>query len=1473
MSKRDVIGKAAALPWRVLRQGGRLGAYVLYVLPLAFCGMSVAEEHWALVPPRVGPVVLFDINADGIAEAIERELGNDSVDPRLGVVRVLDGATGTLLYEVIGDAPNDHFAAWAAPMDDVNGDGCADLAVCAPLVNRGGSREGRVIVFSGLNGERLAAMSGAADHRFGVYATSAGDRDADGRGDLWVASLSQISADTGLLWWTLCSGIDGRVLSERASVEILLDEVVPMRDGDVNGDGVVDEADLVVVIGHIGASGIAARLGDVNGDAVVDASDLGEIIRRFGDVGEEDHPAFTTLRGDLPSCDEVLSCGADCDLCDSEDWQDFVIRLPGPVPPIPPPPAPWCGASLRYPENMLWNSDDAISFYLLHADATVQWEILEGQGLLEYAIVQDAGQRLSIGTGTGTGVVEGRALYQRQNPHGSCAWNYYWSIEVDECHAFLEMLPQALAIPLGATAEFVASGLPGGGSFEWWIESIGREPGPVGIPIVEFVDPGDSPEFVLRAGRYPGTASIYVRYTSDSCQRVRVMDVAVIALPENDFDGDQLSDYHEVVIGTDALDGDTDDDGLRDGGEVACGFDPLNPLIPPPDHPGLAVDTDNDGIADLAESCGSLTDPGYFDTDGDGLGDGWELDQGLRPDTPDTDGDGVPDGYEDPDGDGLSNAEEARHGSDPNNGDTDGDGTGDGDEVDQGGFPNDPSDGGAPPPEDEVARILLTVGDHSESESERWRLVVGDVGLSSPAGEVVEQEFPIWRGRSARVELLHLGSTASPPDYDYTAFVTGVGDDASSIYIHDPDGLLGVDETGGENAAAGLEAHVYIPVVDLDIDTDNTNGLDAPDRSESEEDLETEPSGMKVMVVNRGDRDDDAIPDYADGFGAFGPDSAGGVQDVRFVPIVVDLRGLPPESIVRFEYPASPPQDVMRETVPIPEIQDEYFRYHRGAGTLRLWKRDGYEARTADDFVETGVDYALEDLEPTQTLYVEAVNGSHAPVTITVTVSSDILPVLSDSVQVLAFDSLTKLSVNEIAGFDIHYGSAVGGPGNDIIIGTDGNDVIQGGGGDDIIVAGRGDDIIDPGDGSNVIFASFGQNLIGPEEPPVADGSGARPPPTGLRGPEDDDVYLSENGGPITTEEVIRVYKAIYGENDPWLRIFLEEVGGTVECVESVGAIVGFFRNHDWDRRRDHVNGGFAYVAQLDLEIQSPFLAATRLREMLLHMAAAFNGPTHIFQGAMYGIAWEQALACDDYDETITAYQELRQRAFSNAVASSARLANIYVSGIGILSEASDVVVTVSELSEGNLTAAVGLFPVLPARIIDDAASGIIRIVLPTGETLDEFRKVGRVVWGAESGLGYIVRSEMTYEAKMVNGRLVKLIGRAQNPGGGNGPEHDDLVRLLARTRIDGGDVEYATINRSLRTATGLDDLGELGRRRPDAIVIRRDGRVDLIEVRSEGQEQEDVEDLLRRIRDALPAQHRGSIYAYNLDGTLFLQD
>lgn len=62
------------------------------------------------------------------------------------------------------------------------------------------------------------------------------------------------------------------------------------------------------------------------------------------------------------------------------------------------------------------------------------------------------------------------------------------------------------------------------------------------------------------------------------------------------------------------------------------------------------------------------------DTDGDGLADDWERDQGLNPRDP-------VDAFEDPDGDGLTNKEEYDIGTAIRNADTDGDGLSDGEEV------------------------------------------------------------------------------------------------------------------------------------------------------------------------------------------------------------------------------------------------------------------------------------------------------------------------------------------------------------------------------------------------------------------------------------------------------------------------------------------------------------------------------------------------------------------------------------------------------------------------------------------------------------------------------------------------------------------------------------------------------------------------------------------------------------------------
>ncbi|WP_135829911.1 hypothetical protein [Halorussus halobius] len=137
-----------------------------------------------------------------------------------------------------------------------------------------------------------------------------------------------------------------------------------------------------------------------------------------------------------------------------------------------------------------------------------------------------------------------------------------------------------------------------------------------------------------------------------------------------DFDGDGVATYYEYALGTDPYDDDTDGDGLGDGYEVQSSL--LSPR---------STDTDDDSVSDAAE-----------DFDGDGLSTARERTVGTHLNQSDTDGDGLNDSEEletyetnpltgDTDGDGLNDSEEVNLSTDPTVADTDGDGTLDGNET------------------------------------------------------------------------------------------------------------------------------------------------------------------------------------------------------------------------------------------------------------------------------------------------------------------------------------------------------------------------------------------------------------------------------------------------------------------------------------------------------------------------------------------------------------------------------------------------------------------------------------------------------------------------------------------------------------------------------------------------------------------------------------------------------------------------
>ena len=211
------------------------------------------------------------------------------------------------------------------------------------------------------------------------------------------------------------------------------------------------------------------------------------------------------------------------------------------------------------------------------------------------------------------------------------------------------------------------------------------------------VDPGTNATATVSVDRWPanltGAQSVDAVVRSGNASGpldTASVDVTVIER-QGDLDGDDLVNEREVSVGTDLRTNDTDGDGLGDGAEVdTYDTDPTN------------GDTDGDGLTDSEEIETYQTDPTEPDTDGDGLADPRELELDTNPNKADTDGDGLDDGAEvntyetdpadpDTDDDGLDDGAEVNtYDTNPTNPDTDGDGLDDGPEVNR--YDTDPTD-------------------------------------------------------------------------------------------------------------------------------------------------------------------------------------------------------------------------------------------------------------------------------------------------------------------------------------------------------------------------------------------------------------------------------------------------------------------------------------------------------------------------------------------------------------------------------------------------------------------------------------------------------------------------------------------------------------------------------------------------------------------------------------------------------------
>ena len=239
------------------------------------------------------------------------------------------------------------------------------------------------------------------------------------------------------------------------------------------------------------------------------------------------------------------------------------------------------------------------------------------------------------------------------------------------------------------------------------------------------------------------------------------------------------------------------------------------------------ADFDYDGLSNLSEIQIHSTDPMNWDTDGDGMNDGWEIQYGFNAKVDNaTDANPSNDEASDPDGDHLTNGQESGYGTNPGDPDTDGDGVNDDVEINQGTNPNDPNDHDPPPAG--TVEVNVKFGDHSYSHSEKYTVFLtpleGDTTgpperhrTNRAYGQTQTDTFRLPKGSKYKVVLKYAGTNPKyrdepRPDYDYTLEFSSPTntDQAVAVIPEDPDGILGVHDESETNFAEGKDATLNI---------------------------------------------------------------------------------------------------------------------------------------------------------------------------------------------------------------------------------------------------------------------------------------------------------------------------------------------------------------------------------------------------------------------------------------------------------------------------------------------------------------------------------------------------------------------------------------------------------------------------------------------------------------------------------------
>lgn len=203
------------------------------------------EFSQSLQVSRLGAsvAVMDDLDGDGVADLL---VGAPNFNPigrtTKGSVFLYSGQTGELLHRFDGEVDFDNFGAEVANAGDVNGDGTADLLIAAPQAENafGVQQVGIVHVYSGVTLKRIYRLTGDLyQGRFGSSMAGIGDIDADGFDDFLIGQPGNPFGADGSAF--VFSGATGQVMRHYPPAITRAQTGFDVASaGDIDADGTLD---------------------------------------------------------------------------------------------------------------------------------------------------------------------------------------------------------------------------------------------------------------------------------------------------------------------------------------------------------------------------------------------------------------------------------------------------------------------------------------------------------------------------------------------------------------------------------------------------------------------------------------------------------------------------------------------------------------------------------------------------------------------------------------------------------------------------------------------------------------------------------------------------------------------------------------------------------------------------------------------------------------------------------------------------------------------------------------------------------------------------------------------------------------------------------------------------------------------------------------------------------------------------------